>query len=244
MYENGWLKIAGQSPDFVLVRSWNDFAHATEIAPSRQFGYQYLDSTKLSVLRLANQRGFGVRILSHTLPPVLRPGQLYPVDLLVKNGGMAKMVSSAGFRVDYRIMHNGEKIAGGTATETIALFDLSTTHLNFPLLTGFDQRHPFAEGAYELYLDFRRNKIPFMNLHLMTETVGTLQHSLHRQQSGRRRAAHQQQDRHRPARRRHLPLTVQLRNLGDAAWRKSTTRFHLRWADAEAHRSITGMYCR
>jgi hypothetical protein len=173
-YENGWLKIGDVQPDLLLIRSWNDYAQGTEIAPSRQYGYQYVDATRMAILRQANARGFGVRVIGHTLPATLVPGTSYPVELLLKNGGLAKIVTKDGFRVDYRLLQGDQELLRGIATQQVALFELSTARLRFTLPTGRDNRHPLPAGAYRLCLDIRRDKIPFVSLPLMTEFLGTI----------------------------------------------------------------------
>ena len=232
-YENGWLKITTTNPDFILLRSWNDFSRGTEIAPSRQYGYQFVDSTKLATLRLVNRLGFGVRLLNHTLPPVVQPGQNYPVELMVKNGSVEKMFTRAGCRVDYRIFHHGELVAKGTATQALVLFDASTARVRFPLFTGLDRDHPFAAGNYELNLDFRRNRVPFMNLPFMLQTMGTLIIPF---TISNPTAVAQLINSDTPSDLQagaELPMTVQLRNLGAALWRKQNTHFQLRWATVD-----------
>ncbi len=246
VYENGWLKIAGASPDFILLRSWNDFTRASDVAPSRQYGYQFVDSTKLATLRLANRRGFGVRLMSHTLPRVMLPGQDYPAEVTVKNGTLTKMVAREGFRVDYRIMHGTDKIADGIATEKIVLFELATARLHFNLFTGTDRQHPLPAGEYVLYLDFRRNRVPFLSLPFMTQTLGTLiipftVSTAHdtvqviRNEAPTDVASGSVQS-----------ITLQLRNLTPETWRKGKTYLHARWstADGTAASAEVGFPCK
>jgi len=232
VYENGWMRVIGSRPDIVIVRSWNDYAHGSEIAPSRQYGYQYIDSTKLATLKLANHRGFGVRILRHTLPTVLRPGRHYPVELVVKNSSVEKIVTHEGFRVDYRIMHNGQQLTTGIATETIVLMELSSARIRFDLFTGADNSHPFPEGKYELYLDFRRNRIPFITLPLMTKILGTLTIPFTvGKESEPVQLIQTEMPEVIPAGMT-APIDIQLRNLTGSSWRKGKTPFRLRWANS------------
>lgn len=232
VYDNGWLKIAGASPDLVLVRSWNDFQHGTEIAPSRQYGYQFVDSTRLATFRLSNRRGFGIRILRHTLPAVLRPGQTYPVEMVLKNGSVEKMLTSEGFRVDYRIFRDGQKVTNGTATSAIMLTELSTARIQFPLATWVDRHTPFPNGDYQLLLDFHRNKVPYLSLPLLTKTLGTLVIPFTVGVSNDvAQVVQADTPGHLPAG-AVAPIDVQVRNLSAGPWQKGKAAFRLRWTNA------------
>ncbi len=125
-------------------------------------------------MRLADRRGFGVRLLSHTLPRVLLPGQEYPTEVVVKNGTLAKMITHDGFRIDYRIMQGTEKLAGGTATEKIVLFEIVDRSPEFYAVDRHGSSHPLPEGDYTLYLDFRRNRLSFLSAPFLTQTLSTL----------------------------------------------------------------------
>ncbi|HOF86746.1 MAG TPA: sugar-binding protein, partial [Armatimonadota bacterium] len=172
-YANGWVKVTGAQPDLLLIRSWNEFARGTEIAASRQYGQQYLDATRLALMRLAEGRDFGLTVLGHTLPPVLRAGAAYPVEVLIKNGSLQKVVSQHGFRVHYRVTRDDVTVLSGLATDKLALFDRATSRIGLTLPT-VAARRPLAAGAYRLHLDFSRNKIAFLTAPLLTERVGTL----------------------------------------------------------------------
>jgi len=173
-YRNGWLKVITAHPDFILIRSWNDFADGTEIAPSRRFGIDYRDATRLHTIELIKGRSFGVRMLRQNLPLVLAPGKQYPVDVIVKNGGMERMAASTGFRVEYRLLRDDRLFTKGTATESLALLELASARLHFVLSTMQGSRKALPAGQYTLCLDFRHNKVPQLNMPLLTDTVWTI----------------------------------------------------------------------
>ena len=174
LYANGWLKIRATCPDFILIRSWNDFTDGTEIASSRQFGAEFREATRLHTIEMIKEREYGVRVLQQNLPAVLAPGAGYPVELILKNGGTEQMAARAGFRVDYRLERGDRQVAKGIATESIALLQLATARLRFTLPTETGRNKALPAGAYTLYLDFRRNKLAGMTLPFMTETVWTV----------------------------------------------------------------------
>ncbi len=237
-YDNGWVKVVGQQPDFVLIRSWNDFPRGTEIAASRQYGHQYLDATRLALMRMGAGRAFGLSILSHSLPPVLRAGAGYPVSVLVKNGSLEKLMAQNGFTVSYRVLRRDEVVLTGTVSDALLLYDLSSSRVTFTLPTAVNRR-PLLAGAYQLCLDFRRNKVPFLAAPLLTERLGTLtipftvaQTAPRVQCVGTAFPGHAS-----PGQR--VLAGLQLRNLGDAAWRKGKMTLRLRWLN-EAGEPLPG----
>ena len=230
LYENGWLAITTAHPDIVLIRSWNDFAQGTEIAASRQYSYQFVDSTRLATIRLAEGHGLHLRLLRHDLPPVLAPGRTYPVEVLVKNAGMEKLLTNEGFRVDYRITRGEETLASGVATEEIVLLELSTARLRFVLTTNVDHHHALPPGTYQLRLDFRRNKIAFLTVPGLTETLATLTIPL---RIGKETAPVQVLDSETPEcllTGTSAPVSFRVRRIGDGNG-KST--FHIHWLNEQ-----------
>ncbi|MHB9130107.1 MAG: hypothetical protein ACYDBB_03330 [Armatimonadota bacterium] len=229
LYENGWLKINGMRPDFVLLRSWNDFAQGSEIAPSNRYGYQFIDSTRLATIRLAQEHGFGVRILRHTLPAVVRPGATYPVEVLLKNGSVEKLVTREGFRVEYRLMQGDRKVRTGTATDQIVLLELSSARIRFNLDTRLDANHPLPAGAYVLFLDFRRNKISFLSGPLLAQTLGSVSIPFSIAEEG---GVAQLVTGNIPSlvpANVALPVDLQVRNLGAKPWRKGAPVLRMHW---------------
>lgn len=172
-YNNCWLKVANAWPDLVIIRSWNDLAQSTEIASSRQFGAGYLDATRLQTIKLVQDRKYGLRLLQHNLPAVLAAGRRYPVDLIVKNVGTQKIAARAGFHVDYRLMQGDRQVARGTATNALAVMELSAARLHFVLSTS-SGRQELPPGQYTLCLDFKQNKLPQFSVSVLSKNVWTL----------------------------------------------------------------------
>lgn len=237
-YDNGWVKVAGAQPDFVLIRSWNDFPRGTEIAASRQYGNEYLDATRLAIMRMGAGRAFGLSILAHTLPPVLRAGGSYPVKVLIKNGSLDKLVAQNGFAVSYRVLQRDDVVLSGDVTDSLMLFDLSSSRINFTLPTVAN-RKPLAPGAYQLCLDFRRNKVPFLTAPLLTERLGTLAIPFTIANSAPRAQCVETAFPGHAAAGQRLPAGVQVRNLGDSPWRKGKLALRLRWV-TEAGDPLSG----
>ncbi len=173
-YATGWQQIGLARPDFILIHSWNDFARASEIAHSTTYGRQYLDATRTATIELAQQRGFGIRLLRHTLPAVVRAGATYPVELLLRNNAGTALLTRDGFRVDYRITAGERQLVSGAATDKLALMEFAAARLRFNLLAGIDRKHPLPPGHYQLHLDFMRNSLQVLNLPMTTKRLGTL----------------------------------------------------------------------
>jgi hypothetical protein len=45
-YRADWQRALAARPELVIINSWNDYANGTEIAPSRQYGVFYVDTTR------------------------------------------------------------------------------------------------------------------------------------------------------------------------------------------------------
>ena len=54
-YRQSWEKALASDPDVVLITSWNEWPEATNIEPSVEFGYQYLELTLTYSLQLARK---------------------------------------------------------------------------------------------------------------------------------------------------------------------------------------------
>ncbi|HEX2949688.1 MAG TPA: sugar-binding protein [Armatimonadota bacterium] len=172
-FNNSWYKIYSARPDMVIIRSWNDFRNGTEVVASQTEGSLYLDNLRLNTLRLAHERGFGLCVLQHNLPARAIAGRSYPVDVLIKNGSIANIVTSKGFRIDYSITHNDETVLTGDVEDRVLLVELTAARLHLTLSTMKD-RKPFAPGDYQLQLSIRRSKIPYVDTSLLQENLGTL----------------------------------------------------------------------
>lgn len=231
-YANGWVKLTGMQPDFVVIRSWNDFVQGSEIAASRQHGNQYLDATRLALMHMGAGRIFGLRLISATLPSVLRAGADYPVDVLVKNGSLQKLVSQSGFRVDYRVLRGEQLVIKGMATDQLALFEMATSRISFTLPTA-DGHRPLSPGDYRLCLDFRRNKIPFLTAPLLTEQLGTLVIPFTVATDAPRAQCVETALPARVAPGQSPPAGLQLRNMSGEIWRKGKVAVRLRWLAAD-----------
>jgi hypothetical protein len=229
LYQNGWMKITAAPPELILLRSWNEFLRGTEVAPSRQFGYRYLDSTKLATIQLTQGQAFALRILRHSLPTTLRSGAHYPVDVLVKNGSVTKLVTQAGYRVDFRVTRGETTVAGGLATPNLVLLELTAARIRFTLPVADKIGRSLAAGPYTLHLDFVRNKVPFVDLPFLSSIIGTVTIPF---TVGAAREPMQVVENTLPDRVRceaSAPLTLLVRNRGDRRWRKGQILARVRW---------------
>ncbi len=170
VYDNGWLKVRAAHPALVLVRSWNDFAGGTAIAPTRAFGHAFIDATRLAALHTASDDIGGVRLLGANVPSVLTPGAVYPVELTLKNALPRDLTTSEGYRVSYRLVNDRRVVVSGHAP--LLLLGLTTGRVAFTLPTG-DPR-PLPAGKYMLEVDVEHQATPLMELPFLTKTLTTL----------------------------------------------------------------------
>jgi hypothetical protein len=122
-YRADWqaaLALAGdKQPDWVLLDGWNDYATASEVAPTFETGYSAADITKEYSRRFAGPTKRGVKFLWHNVPGHMVAGQTYQVDLRMQNAGMEVWGPAAAggtpVAVSYRWLRGGKTFASGTA---------------------------------------------------------------------------------------------------------------------------------
>ncbi len=72
---------------YVIIDSWNDFAHGTEVCASRQYGEKYADDTRLFVNTFNGDKQWHAKYLAEQCPRTIRPRTLYQVPVRITNAG-------------------------------------------------------------------------------------------------------------------------------------------------------------
>jgi hypothetical protein len=86
-YADSWQKAMATSPQFVVIDSWNDFSHGTEICASRQYGERYADDTRLFSNTFNGSREWHAKYLSAVVPTTIHPRTLYTIPVRIENAG-------------------------------------------------------------------------------------------------------------------------------------------------------------
>ncbi len=107
-YDTSWQVALVQTPDQVVVDSWNDFAHGTEVAASRQYGEQYADTTRANVIGFDGTRPWHAKYLWNTAPHTIFPKTLYQVPVHLENAGTLPWRSGEGYSLSVRWYKDGK----------------------------------------------------------------------------------------------------------------------------------------
>lgn len=158
-YRTEWGQLADVHPRWMVLDSWNDWARATEIAPSRQYGTRYVDLTR--VLSVAANLGTSraVRWVGGDVPRRMRPGDVATVSASVRNFGTDALRPGDGTTVAYRWYQNGKVVAESPGRVPLpgAILPTQTGRVNIGLSAGFlvaGRLEPLPPGDYTVAVDF------------------------------------------------------------------------------------------
>ena len=107
-YDTSWQVAGVSTPDQIVVDSWNDFAHGTEIAASRQYGEQYADATRAQVIQFDGSRPWHAKYLAHAAPRAIYPKTLYQVPVRIENAGTLPWRAGEGYSLNTRWYKDGK----------------------------------------------------------------------------------------------------------------------------------------
>ncbi len=107
-YDTSWQVALVSTPDQIVVDSWNDFLHGTEIAASRQYGEQYADATKAQALQFDGSRQWHAKYLAHQTPRMIYPKTLYEIPVRIENAGTLPWRAGEGYSLDTRWYRDGK----------------------------------------------------------------------------------------------------------------------------------------
>ena len=166
-YRGDWLKALSVRPDYVIIDGWNSYHTASEIAPSRQYGFEYVDLTRLHASRLANQATSEIQLRQETLPRVLRPGTNYRIEVLVKNAATSDLTTRRGGVIRYHLINpeTNSEIRSGIALNRFALLAGETKPLALAITTKDKEGNPLKPGRYLVRLEILKSSMPVFQSH-------------------------------------------------------------------------------
>lgn len=146
-------EVLARRPDWLLIDSWNDFLHGTQVAPSREHGLRYLDVSSLVAFQFNGSQERDAKFLSHNVPSVMMPGAEYYVEVRVANVGFGHWRSEQGVSLGSRWVREGQVVAEGPRTWIIATMPRGSTR-TFVIRVRAAQADgtPLEPGLYELRL--------------------------------------------------------------------------------------------
>ncbi|MEI7834623.1 MAG: hypothetical protein WCJ56_15670, partial [bacterium] len=172
IFRNAWMQLTSVQPDFVLLRSWNDYRQGTEVTASTQYGMASLEITRDSLIRQSLASAGEIKLLRSSLPAVIRPGMMVPFDVLVKNGSMRGLLPAGGFGVEYQVFCDGQEVAHGTASDNVVLLEQIPTQLQLSITTRDNENHrDWKPGDYLLKIGFTQNRMSTIIFSAFIKTV-------------------------------------------------------------------------
>ncbi len=154
-YDTSWQVARVSTPDQIVVDSWNDFGHGTEIAPSRQYGEQYADATGAEVIEFDGSRQWHAKYLANAAPRTVYPKTLYQIPVRIENAGTLPWRAGEGYALSTRWYKDG-KLYDDSAPRIPVAHDVLPGH-TLTLSVGLVARDNFGEdlepGDYTLVFD-------------------------------------------------------------------------------------------
>jgi hypothetical protein len=249
-YRTDWERVLALKPDLVVVNSWNDFAEATDIAPTRQYGYGYVDMTELSQARLGSEQAHSLRLQQASVPSLLRPGTEYQIELLVENLGTQEVRTGRQITADYRILRRSDNtvVQEQIAAQELRLRAGESRRLPVAIKTTDNDGKPLPPGEYLFSLAVMKSRVSYLRSKWFARPVAELTVPIVVGDPPALRATLISSS---------LPcliesgatedVVVRLRNDGSAVWRKATAKVSYHWvrysddlrlASAEAAQSV------
>ncbi len=163
-YRADWQRVLAGRPELVVIDSWNDFARATEIAPTRQYGYTYVDVTEMFEARLGSDRPHYLRLKQAALPRVMKPGTKHLVEMLVENAGTEEVRTGRRVSVDYRIVRrsDGEVVQHKIGAQGLRLPAGFTRRVPVEIATVDRKGDPLPSGEYLFSLVVMKTKVTYL----------------------------------------------------------------------------------
>jgi hypothetical protein len=158
-YKREWNALISESPDWVVLDSWNDLVRGTAICATAEHGSQYADLTKINLLRFNGMRPYDAKYIKHDVPSTMLPGGIYQVMITAENAGIKPWYTgSQGVFLAARWYKDGSLYADSGMRLPLQQTVLAGQMLDKTLgIQAIDQENqPLAEGDYELRIEFTR----------------------------------------------------------------------------------------
>lgn len=163
-YRADWQRVVAAKPELVVIDSWNDFATATEVAPSREHGFEYVDITRYFQSRMGSSQPRQLALRSSQVPKVLAPGRQYEVELVVQNLGTEDIRTGVRTSADYRIIRraDGAEMQHRVAAQSVEVLAGQTRRLPVIIATVDDAGKPLPPGDYIYSVEIVRSRLTYV----------------------------------------------------------------------------------
>ncbi|MHB1456171.1 MAG: DUF5010 domain-containing protein [Armatimonadota bacterium] len=155
VYKKDWELLVSSNPNWMIVDGWNELHEGSDIAPSREYGDNYISSTRLNTLRFNGMRQYDAKYLKNDAPQTILPNSICLITLDVKNAGTKTWYPGQGIYIAGRWYKDG--VLYSNAGARLPLQDKILPGQTLTKAVGIkstDQEgKPLPEGNYELRID-------------------------------------------------------------------------------------------
>ncbi len=146
-YRDEWRQALAKKPDWVFLDGWNDFDEGSEIAPSLEYGVQFVDQTRVYSRAFAGNQPWRAQFLNHDIPNSVASGSKYRITVRIANAGASTWTPETNALV-YRWL-SGSPSRGSSSTIPLQFAVIPGQSVNH----SFDVVAPTAPGDYSLVID-------------------------------------------------------------------------------------------
>lgn len=154
-YFTAWEKARKASVPWIVLDSWNDFTRATEIAPSRQYGEQYVELTRRLSLLPDPSKAVQLQFGTLDIPHRMTAGTVMTVPISLTNVSGRALTMDDSVSIGYRWVQEGKTIAEGPIRIPLreALLPSFATKVSLGIATLLGDGKPLPAGSYELRVE-------------------------------------------------------------------------------------------
>ena len=155
-YQASWQQALAAKPDAVVIDSWNDFTHGTDVAASRQYGERYADDTRVATIAFNGTRQWHAKYLKESVPRLILPKTLYQVPIRIENAGTLPWRAGEGYSLCARWYTREGRLADDSAPRLPIGKDVlpgQTVTLSFGLVARNSYGDDLDPGDYVLVID-------------------------------------------------------------------------------------------
>ncbi len=175
-YRSDWQRALAAKPEFVVIDSWNDYARGSEIAPSRQHGVVYVDTTRYFQARLGSEQPYHLRLKQCRVPDPIAPGVEAQAEVVVENVGVQSLQTGVRVFLDYEIrrISDGAVVRREKEAQSFSVAAGQTKRMLLRVSAKDDSGQPMPPGDYVYTLRVVRSKVAYLRSEWLTRTLAQL----------------------------------------------------------------------
>lgn len=166
VFSGAWAAVVGRKPDWVVLESFNDFRHASEVAASAEYGLLYTDASSIQTVRFNGTEEYSAKYLAASVPATISSRAMSTARLTVRNVGTRAWRVLDRVKLGYRWYQGGRLYSQGLVQIPIQQ-DVGINRiadLSVGVVAVDSDRDPLPEGDWLLVFDLLRpDGRPFSN---------------------------------------------------------------------------------